>query len=129
MTNVSAISSLQLACLVVNRYRVLIIAATAISTLTPHLLQEDDGVTNTHRRGEHEQRYRPLDWRHLGRLCDAPRDSLSRAMHITWSAGNEYPKAKEWFELVDISRDKGFPLLQVLDYRWHEDAPTPISSS
>ncbi|ELR21142.1 uncharacterized protein ACA1_283490 [Acanthamoeba castellanii str. Neff] len=56
------------------------------------------------------------------------RKSLETRIHIA-VVRLEYPKAKEWFELVDISRDKGFPLLQVLDYRWHEDAPTPLHSA
>lgn len=40
--------------------------------------------------------------------------------------GMEYPKAKDWFELVDISRDRGFPMLEILEYRWREEAPSPL---
>jgi len=54
------------------------------------------------------------------------RKSLATRIHIAvvnTINGQEYPRAREWFELVNISRDKGFPMLQILDYRWHEDAP------
>ncbi|ELR16546.1 uncharacterized protein ACA1_168160 [Acanthamoeba castellanii str. Neff] len=53
------------------------------------------------------------------------RKSLETRIHIA-VVRLEYPKAKEWFELVDISRDKGFPLLQMARGRTHS---TPLHST